>query len=127
MALNIYFSHSLGRNDYKLFRDIFALAKDYGIEATFVEGESAPGPVSPAIQESIAKSDLVFAFLSRKGSNLTKVFEEVEFARRSHKKFLVVAERGLQARELQENRGAIPFDARYPIDTVKRSVSIVRD
>ncbi len=127
MPLNIYFSHSLGRNDYKLFRDVFSQAKENGLEVTFVEGESMPGPISSVLQEAISKSDLVLAFLSRKGLNLTKVFDEIQFARRNHKRVLIVAERGLQAKELQDNRSVIPFDARYPIDTVKRSVSVVRD
>ena len=127
MPLNIYFSHSLGRNDYKLFRDVFNQAKEYGLEVTFVEGETAAGPVSPAVQEAITKTDLVLAFLSRKGMNLTRVMEEIQFARRNQKKILMVAERGLQAKEIQESRNIIPFDARYPIDTVKRSVSVVRD
>ena len=127
MPMNIYFSHSLGRNDSKLFRDVFTLAKEYGLEVTFVEGETASGPVSPAAQEAIAKTDLVLAFLSRKGMNLTKVWDEIQFARKSQKRVLIVAERGLQAKEIQESRSLIPFDARYPIDTVKRSVSMVRD
>jgi len=122
MPLNIYFSHSLGRNDYKLFRDVFSLAKEQGLEITFLEGETPPGPLSPAVQEAIAKSTL-----SRRGSNLTRVLDEIEFARRNQKKVLVVAERGLQAKEFQNSKNIIPFDARYPIDTVKRSVSLVRD
>lgn len=127
MPLNIYFSHSLGRNDYKLFRDVFSLAKEQGLEITFLEGETAPGPLSPAVQEAMAKSTLVLAFLSRRGSNLTRVLDEIEFARGNQKKVLVVAERGLQAKEFQNSKNIIPFDARYPIDTVKRSVSLVRD
>ena len=127
MPLNIYFSHSLGRNDYKLFRDIFNQAKEHGLDIAFVEGETSAGPISPAVQEAIAKADIVLAFLSRKGMNLTRVLEETQLARRNQKKVLIVAERGLQAKEIQDSKNVIPFDARYPIDTVKRSVSIVRD
>jgi|GEM_PF-6709492 len=126
MPLNIYFSHSLGRQDYKLFRDVFSQAKEYGLGVTFVEGEAA-GPISPAVQEAISKTDLVLAFLSRKGMNLSRVMEETQFARRNQKRVLMVVERGLQAKEIQENKNIIPFDARYPIDTAKRSVSVVRD
>jgi hypothetical protein len=127
MTFNIFFSHSLARNDYKLFRNVFSQVKDFGIEVTFIEGETAPGPISPAVQEAITKSSVVLAFLMRKGSTLTRVLDEIEFARRNQRKYVIIAERGLQSEEVQRNRLLIPFDARYPIDTVKRSVSVVRD
>jgi hypothetical protein len=127
MPLNIFCSHSLTRDDYKLFREVFHLCKNFGLEVTFIEGETAAEPVPAAAQQAIASAELLIAFLSRRGTSYSRVMEEIQFARRLHKKVLTIAERGLQGKEIQEGRNVIPFDARYPIDTLKRSVSLVRD
>jgi hypothetical protein len=126
MSLNIYFSHSLNRQDYGLFKYIFNFSKEHGLEITFLEQELTGG-IPEQVKEAVGKAALVLAFLSRRGSSQARVMEELEFSRRQNKKVLVIAERGLQSPELQGRRDVIPFDARYPIDSVKRSVSIVRD
>lgn len=127
MPLDIYFSHSLNRNDYASFREVFRLCREQGLEITFLEEDSKRATVTPEVQSAINQSALVLAFVSRRGLNISTVIQEIECAKRNQKKVLVVAERGLQTKEFQESRNVIPFDARYPIDTVKRSVSIVRD
>lgn len=125
--MKIYFSHSLARNEYGLFREIFRLVREQGLEVDFMEDDARRANLSQEVQTSINGSELVLAFVSRRGQNITTVLQELDFARKNQRKVLVVAERGLQAREFQDSQINIPFDARYPIDTVKRSVSIVRD
>ena len=66
------------------------------------------------------------AFVSRTGTKATQVLDEIKYAKNLGKKVVIIAERGIQSKEFAEGTNIIPYDARYTIDTIKRTVTYLK-
>ncbi len=127
MGLKIYLSHSLKGSDLTIVQIVSNLARDYGIEVSYsADSQPRTGPLDESVKQNIQNSEIVMAFVSRTGSKALQVLDEINYARSGAKKVIVIAERGVQMKEFAEGGNIIPYDARYTIDTVKRTVTYLK-
>ena len=127
MNLKIYLSHSLKGSDLTILQIVSNLAKDYGIEMIY-QPDSQPkmGPLDESVKEKIQNCEILMAFASRTGMKATQVLDEINYAKSIDKKIIIIAERGIQHKEFAEGKNIIPYDARYTIDTIKRTVTYLK-
>ncbi len=125
--MKIYLSHSLKGSDLTVLQIVTNLARDYGIEINY-QADSQPrmGPIDETVKQNIQNCEILMAFVSRTGSKALQVLDEINLAKSQGKKIIVIAERGIQTKEFAEGSNIIPYDARYTIDTIKRTVTYLK-